>query len=78
MTPMQYAVHLQPDAEGGFVVTCRDLPELITQGEDVTHALMEAMDALDEVVALYRCESLALPQPTPAQENEYLIAACRA
>ena len=33
MERFDYAVMLTPAKEGGFIVTCRDLPELITQGE---------------------------------------------
>jgi hypothetical protein len=34
---------LTPDKkEGGFVVTCRDLPEAITEGENVEEAPNEA------------------------------------
>ena len=49
MDRFEYAVKLTPADEGGFVVTCRDLPQLITQGEDREHALKEAADAMDEV-----------------------------
>lgn len=33
MNRFQYPVLLTPAEEGGFVVTCRDLPQLITQGD---------------------------------------------
>ncbi len=51
MERFEYAVMLTPADEGGFVVTCRDLPQLVTQGEDVADALLEAADAMDEVFA---------------------------
>ena len=37
--------------EGSFVVSCRDLPQLVTQGDDRAHALAEAAHAVDEVAA---------------------------
>ena len=33
MERFEYAVALKQDKDGGFVVTCRDLPQLITQGD---------------------------------------------
>ncbi|WP_222427196.1 type II toxin-antitoxin system HicB family antitoxin [Hyella patelloides] len=35
---------LTPDNDGGFVVTFRDLPEAITQGDTEQQALIEATD----------------------------------
>ncbi|WP_423598405.1 type II toxin-antitoxin system HicB family antitoxin [Roseateles sp. MS654] len=74
MERFEYAVQLVPDPEGGFVVTCRDLPELVTQGDDVTHALSEATDAMDEVFALYMSEGLAFPTPTRPRRREHLVS----
>ena len=34
MERFEYPVLLKAAEEGGFVVTCRDLPALITQGEN--------------------------------------------
>ena len=46
MNRFQYPVKLAAAEEGGYVVTCRDLPELITQGEDGQDALAQAADAI--------------------------------
>ena len=51
MERFEHAVRLAPAEEGGFVVSCRDLPQLLTQGDDPAHALCEAADAMDEVFA---------------------------
>ena len=32
MERFEYAVRLVPAEEGGFIVSCRDLPQLVTQG----------------------------------------------
>jgi hypothetical protein len=43
MSQFKYAVKLTPDTnDGGYVVTCRDLPETISQGESTQEALTEA------------------------------------
>ena len=74
MERFEYAVILTPADEGGFVVTCRDLPQLVTQGEDVADALSEASDAMDEVFAAYMQGKLAFPAPTKARRGEYRVA----
>ena len=44
---MRYPARLKAQAEGGYVVTFPDIPEAITQGEDVEDALRHAADALE-------------------------------
>jgi antitoxin HicB len=74
MNRFQYAVLLSPASEGGYVVTCRDLPELITQGESVEEALEQASDAMDEVFATYLTEGLDFPDPSKARRRERMVA----
>ena len=74
MTRFQYPVKLMPAKEGGFVVTCRDLPQLVTQGEHKLDALEQAADAMDEVFAAYMIEGIEFPNASRAQRREYLIA----
>jgi len=74
MERFEYAVKLEPADEGGFVVTCRDLPQLVTQGEDVADALSEATDAMDEVFAAYMQGKLTFPAPSKARRGEYRVA----
>ena len=71
MNQFEYAVKLTASEEGGFVVTCRDLPELITQGDDLPHALAHAMD---EVFAAYLKNGLIFQQPSKARRNEHMIS----
>jgi predicted RNase H-like HicB family nuclease len=42
-----YPVTLKRDRDGGFVVTFKDIPEAITQGETKVGALTAARDALE-------------------------------
>ena len=74
MNRFQYPVLLTPAGEGGYVVTCRDLPELVTQGESIDDALEQAADAMDEVFATYLTEGLDLPPPSKARRREHLVA----
>ena len=45
---------LEPQPDGGCVVTCPILPELITEGESVQDALQNANDALAALVDAFR------------------------
>ena len=74
MEPFRYAVRLEPAEEGGFVVTCRDLPQLVTQGEDLANALTEAADAMDEVFAAYMHGGLTLPAPSKKRKGEHVVS----
>lgn len=60
-----YALVLTPDDNGTFLVTCPDLPEVTTFGEDEDDALMRAVDALEEALAARISQRKALPLPTP-------------
>ncbi len=62
-----YPVTLTPDeTDGGFVVTFKDLPEAITQGETVEDALTEAVDALEEAIAGRIQRGDPIPEPSSA------------
>src|SRR5665647_1449564 len=74
MERFEYAVSLAPAEEGGFVVSCRDLPQLVTQGDDLAHALSEAADAMDEVFAAYMQGGLDFPVPSKARRGESLVS----
>lgn len=74
MNRFQYPVMLTASDEGGYVVTCRDLPQLITQGEDKQDALDQASDAMDEVFATYMIEGIDFPESSKAKRREHLVA----
>ncbi len=47
-----YPARLRKD-EGSILVTFPDIPEAITQGEDIEDALMHAADALESALEFY-------------------------
>ncbi len=64
---------LEPQPEGGYVVTCPLLPELITEGETVQDALQNANDALAAIVEALKELKRPLPSALqPAQDNTTL------
>jgi antitoxin HicB len=50
-----------PQPEGGFTVTSPVLPELVTEGNTLDEAFVNAQDALAAVVELYADEGRLLP-----------------
>lgn len=68
-----YSAIFTPDDDGGFVVTFRDLPEAITQGDTEEQALIEATDCLEEAIAARIDDRLDIPFPSLSQATEHLI-----
>ncbi len=56
---------LEPQPEGGYTVTCPLLPELITEGDTIKEAIVNAGDALEAVIEAF--EDLNKPIPTVLQ-----------
>ena len=55
-------VILQPQPEGVYTVTCKELPELITEGRTIEEALYNAEDAFSATLEIYREFNQPLPQ----------------
>jgi len=61
---------LEPQPEGGYVVTCPLIPELISEGETVQEAIQNANDALSAIVeALKELKRPLPPALQPSKEN---------
>jgi antitoxin HicB len=70
-----YAVKLTPDKdEGGYVVTFRDLPEAITQGDSIDDALAEAADCLEEAIAGRIDDGREIPSPSSPKRGERIVS----
>jgi antitoxin HicB len=74
MERFEYPVAFKRAKEGGYLVSCRDLPALITQGEDMADALVQAADAMDKVFAAYMLGGVGFPAPSATRRGERLIA----
>jgi len=71
---LAYSVTLTPDeSDGGFVVTFADVPEAITQGVDLTDALTQASDALEEAIAGRIRRGDAIPVPSEAEAGQLIV-----
>jgi len=71
---MRFPAYFKPDLEtGGYVVTFRDLPEAITQGETEEECIEMAQDVLIEAMISYFDEKKKVPAPSKAKRTERFI-----
>lgn len=65
-----YPVTIHEDENPGVAVTCDDLPELNSAGDDIADALREAVDGIESALSLYVDQRRAIPaasEPAPGQ-----------
>lgn len=67
---MYYPAQFTPADEGGFVVTFRDLPEAITQGDTEQEAYEMAADVLLSTMDFYFDDMRPVPLPSSAQDGD--------
>lgn len=70
---MQYPVRLKAAEEGGYIVTFPDIPEAITQGEDIEDALHHGADALESALDFYFEARRPIPLPSKPKRGQRLI-----
>ena len=63
---LAYPAQLEPQEDGGYVVTFPDFGIGVTQGDTREEALEQAADLLETMVANYMAEGWDLPAPSPA------------
>ena len=71
---MKFPVTLTPDQEdGGYVVSFRDIPEAITQGDTVNEALSMAKEALALAIEFYFDYKRMVPVPSKPKRGQHLV-----
>jgi antitoxin HicB len=74
MRDFAYPVTLTRSTDlGGFVVTFKDVPEAITQGEDLPDALWQAADCLEEAIAGRIRRGDVIPAPSKPRRGQRLV-----
>jgi antitoxin HicB len=71
---MYYASLASTGKDGGYIVTFTDIPEAITQGEDIKDALENASDCLEEAIANRIVMGLPIPEPSPMEKGQYAVS----
>jgi antitoxin HicB len=70
---LKYPANFEPAEEGGFVITFPDIPEAISQGEDVDDAMVHAADVLESALDWYLEDGRPIPAPSKPKRGQYLI-----
>lgn len=75
MQTFAYPAKLEPgDKPRKLIVSFRDVPEAITQGEGEKDALWQASDCLEEAMAGRIVDGRDIPKPSRLRRDERLIA----
>lgn len=75
MQRFAYPVTLAADeVDGGYVVTCRDVPDVITQGDTLEEALEAAEGALEAAIEMRIEDGMKIPLPNKARKGEHLAS----
>lgn len=72
-----YPIKLAPDDNGTLLVTCPDLPGVVTYGEDRATAVRNAADAIETFIASLIADGLDVPRPRPGARRRPEIALAR-
>lgn len=70
---LRYPALFEPDGSG-FVVSFRDIPEALTQGDTLGEAREMAADALLTAMDFYFEDKRPVPSPSKAKKGEELVA----
>jgi antitoxin HicB len=70
---MRFPAKFARAKEGGFVVTFPDIPEAITQGDNIDDAMHHAADALESALDFYFEEGRRVPMPSRAKRGQRVV-----
>ncbi len=66
-------VILTEQPEGGYAVTCEELPELLTEGTSVDEALENVKDAFAATIELYEDLGWTLPEKIHVRDEDVSV-----
>lgn len=70
---LAYPVTLKSDKKAGFVVSFKDIPEALTQGETRAEALQMAADALESAMDFYFEAKRIVPTPSRPKKGQAVV-----
>lgn len=68
-----YPVKLKRDKRVAYLVTCRDLPEMVSNGNSEEQALTKATEQLVNTIASYVEKRRPIPHASVAEKNESIV-----
>ena len=73
MVNYRYPLTIQDKGEGGLIGRFRDVPEAVTESEDLRHLKVEALDALIAAIEFYIEEGRSFPAPSRLERGESAV-----
>lgn len=70
---LHYPVEVTPDDNGTFLVTCPDIPEMTSVGDDLESALLEAEEGLQTALEFYFDDRRAVPLPSQPKAGQHTV-----
>ncbi|MBN6711147.1 type II toxin-antitoxin system HicB family antitoxin [Haemophilus haemoglobinophilus] len=70
---LRYPVEIIEDTNGSFLVTCPDIPEMASVGEDIESALLEAEEGLAVALEFYFDDKRSIPLPSKPTEEQHTV-----
>jgi antitoxin HicB len=75
MNGFTYPATLVRDSKaGGYTITFRDLPEAITQAENIVEARIQGADCLEEAIAGRIRLKESIPEPSRVRKNDLAVS----
>ena len=71
---VSYLIKLEPDDNGTLLVTCPELPEVTTFGEDQEDAVARAREAIEEAIAARIADGRDIPKPSAVGRHRAAIS----
>lgn len=72
-TSFAYPALIEPNGEGGFIASFRDIPEALTEAPTRDEVLDSAVDALLVALGFYVESERAVPSPSVPKAGEVLV-----
>lgn len=72
-TSFAYPALIEPNGEGGFIASFRDIPEALTEAPTRDEVLDSAVDALLVALGFYVESERAVPSPSVPKAGEMLV-----
>ena len=74
MSVYDFKVILEPDPDGGYVISCPSLPGCYSQGDSVDEALANIREAIELVVEDLKARGEEIPDPHPVSPRLPVIS----
>ncbi|MDH2927221.1 type II toxin-antitoxin system HicB family antitoxin [Lonepinella koalarum] len=70
---LRYPIEIIKDTNDTYLVTCPDIPEMASVGDDIESALLEAEQGLEVALSFYFDDRRPIPMPSPIKQGQYAV-----